>query len=115
MASSSRPPGSGTQQAGSVSKSHSWWRPLRGMPAVERLAGMSHQYSAASSGCQKGDSPSSEGATGSAVQQVGVMPPLTSIFIQASIVACGASARRPCAVGSDMWMALGTWLTGSTQ
>ena len=31
---------------------------------------MSHQYSAASSGCQNGDSPSNEGGTGSAVQSL---------------------------------------------
>ena len=63
MASSRSPPGSGAQQPGSVSK-----RPVRvragGRVAsgAARWPGMSHQYSAASSGCQNGDSPSSAGA-----------------------------------------------------
>ena len=39
----------------------------------------------------------------------------TSSFIQASSVAPGASATRPCVAGSAMWIALLTWLTGSTQ
>ena len=39
----------------------------------------------------------------------------TSSRIAASSVAPGASATRPCAAGSAMWIALLTWLTGSTQ
>jgi N-acyl-phosphatidylethanolamine-hydrolysing phospholipase D len=39
----------------------------------------------------------------------------TSSLSQASSVAPGASATRPCAAGSAMWIALLTWLTGSTQ
>ena len=35
--------------------------------------------------------------------------------IAASSVSPGASATRPCAAGSAMWIALLTWLTGSTQ
>ena len=39
----------------------------------------------------------------------------TSSAIQASKLSPGCSVRNPCAAGSLMWIALLTWLTGSTQ
>ena len=39
----------------------------------------------------------------------------TSSFIAASVDSPGARLRRPWLAGSAMWIALLTWLTGSTQ
>ena len=51
----------------------------------------------------------------SAAERPAAQSTATSSLSQASSVAPGASATRPCAAGSAMWIALLTWLTGSTQ
>ena len=87
---------------------------------------MSTQYSTCSRGCHSGDSPSSTAGTGSCDQTLSsswIMPPPVSRFysgatvsvIVASMRSPGGTVTRPCAAGSAMWIALLTWLTGSTQ
>ena len=91
--------------------------PLAGSKRSSRRAGMSQYQSTCCCGCQTGLSPSQRGLVdGDAnLGRAHLRATPTSSRIQASSIAPGASATRPCAAGSAMWMALLTWLTGSTQ
>jgi hypothetical protein len=116
IASSSRPPGTGAQQPGSVGSGpvpvaarggcqRFSCRPGDVAPVQRRFVG----------GARTAIRPAAPAARRQRLKAGRHQPGSTSIFIQASMrgPAQGAQAMRQ--AGSAMWMALLTWLTGSTQ